>query len=367
MYDVLIIGGWAAWLFSSIFMPKELKKAIIEKNENPWKKVILSGWERCNVSNIDIEPEEDYFWENTKAMYNILSKFSNYDLINWIEENWVKTKIEDNGRVILASESSKELLQLLVNKSQENNTELITFQDVQNITKEDNYFIVKTLTNEFKSKAVVVSTWGKSYHQVGTTWVGFDIAKKFWIEMTQPYKWLCWVETMEDLSELSWSTITLITQFIDNKKVIYDEKRSFLFTHWWVSGPAIFNWVIKLWEHLRKLWIKEAQETQYICDNIKLKLIFDLDNSTKRVNQFFDLDESNNSTILNIKKIRDRKEAKVTWGWVKISELNNHFESKKIPGLYFIGEVLDLTWKTWGYNLQLSWSTGYICGSSFKL
>ena len=85
IYDIIVIGSGAAGMFACIHSPKELKKLLLEKNNALGKKVLLSGGERCNVSNISIDPEEDYFGKNKKALFSLFKKFSNYDMISWLE------------------------------------------------------------------------------------------------------------------------------------------------------------------------------------------------------------------------------------------------------------------------------------------
>lgn len=82
IYDVLMIWAWAAVMFTAIHIKKELKKCILEKNKRFGTKVLMSWGERCNVSNIDIEAERDYFWKNTKALHSLFKRFSNYDMID---------------------------------------------------------------------------------------------------------------------------------------------------------------------------------------------------------------------------------------------------------------------------------------------
>jgi hypothetical protein len=100
--------------------------------------------------------------------------------------------------------------------------------------------------------------------------------------------------------------------------------------------------------------------------NIYIKVTFALENAPKRIVTFFWLDnEENREQILELQDYRTWKEAKVTWGGVNIDELDKNLQSKIVPWLYFAGEILDITGKTWGFNLQLSWTTGYVVGKSF--
>lgn len=370
IYDVIIVWWWAAWLFASINMPKNLNKIILEKNPKPWVKVLLSWGERCNVSNIDIDPERDYFSLNKQVVKSLLSKFSNYDMIDWLEKNWVQTQIEDRWRIILKSWDSKQLLELLIKKANSNWTKIYSWIDVLDINiKEinwENIFDLKTNKWSYATKNVIISTWGRSFYQVWTDWWWYRIAEKFWIKLVEPYKALCGITTRKNLSDLSWSTLKLTLEIFDKDKMIYHENWSFLFTHWWISWPITFNAIIRTWEYLREKWINQDKEELYIRENIKAKLTFDIETITKKVKWFFNINKENLSIILDIQEFRSWKEAKATGWWINTKELKNNFESKKIPGLYFIGEVLDITGKTWWFNLQQAWSSWFICWNSFK-
>lgn len=364
MYDVAIIWAWASGIFAGIHAPKNLKKVLLEKNNKLWVKVLLSGGERCNVSNIDINPEEDYFWKNKKALLGLFKKFSNYDMMSWLEERGIETQIEDRGRIILKSWKSVELVNLLTSELQKNNCEIITNFPATRIEKNGDIFTIYSEEKKIEAKKVIIATWGKSFAQVGTDGWGYKIAESFWIEVVTPYKWLCWLVTREDLSSISWSTLMLTLEIYDTNKLIYSEYGSFLFTHFWLSGPLIFNGVLKIGEHLRNLGVWSDNEVSYIKENISIKLVFDTEKLTKRVEKFFELTEEKMDAILHINDLRSWSEAKVTGGWVLLDELSNTFESRKVPGLYFIGEVLDVTGKTGWFNLQSAWSEGYVVGKS---
>ncbi|NCP76557.1 hypothetical protein GW830_00200 [bacterium] len=318
------------------------------------------------MTNIDITPEDDYFGENIKAIHSLLSKFSNYDMIDWVEKHGITTCVEDRGRVILESGKSKDLLDLLVRESTKNGTEIRTRFDITKIEKTNDIFRVHGNDGSIvEGKNLIIATGGKSFSQVGTDGFGYMIAKQFGIEIVDPYRGLCGMVTKEDLSGLSGSTLDLTLSLFDGKKLLYDEKGSFLFTHTGLSGPIVFNAVIAVGEHLRKLGIKESQQKSYFNENITIKLTFNEESMTKKVKSFFELDETKNEVIFHLSDLKSWEEAKVTGGGIKLSELTNVFESKKIEHLYFIGEVLDLTGKTGGFNLQQAWATGYVCGKGF--
>lgn len=357
IYDFVVVWWWAAWIFSTIFAWKDLKKIILEKNKNLGIKVLLSGWERANLTNIEIEPTRDYFWQNSKVMISILKRFSQYDTISFFEENWVRLVEEDRWRIILESWNSSELLNILMNKSRENKTEFKTNFDVISIDKKDGLFYIKSSSWEIVMwKKVLISAWWKSFFQVWTEWDSYNFASDFWVKVINPYKALSAFVTFQDLSELSWvsqtATITLIDKNLN--KEVYQETGPLLFTHFGISGPIVFNSSCALWTYLNKKQIFDNYE------DINVNLSFRLDSTPKRVLKKFALDEENNNINLTIQNLRSWREAKLTWWWVLLDELDNIFQAKNTQWLYFAWECLDITWKTGWFSLQLAWSTGYI-------
>ncbi len=361
MYDIIIVGAGASWLMCGIFAPKNAKKLIIEKTAYIAKKVFLSGGERCNFSNMYIDLEEDYFGKNKKFLFSVFSKFSNYDMIDFLEKNGIKTKVEEHGRILLDSNKSTDIIDLLVDKIRDNNVDLELNTELLDIKKKWNIFHLETNNWIYQTKKLVIATGGRSFPQVGTTGDSYRIAEGFGLKLIEPYKWLCGLTTKKDLSSLSGSSTITTVVLWDKENKLYSQTSPLLFTHWGISGPCIFNITLKLWEYLRAKWIKSAQEDKYIRDNIKISFQLEEDITTKKLKWFFPIDEE---IFLEIQNIRGWKEAKVTGGGVLVDEITSEFESKKVSWLYFIWESLDITGKTGGYNLQFAWSSGYICGSS---
>lgn len=369
-YDIIIIWAWAAWLFAWINLPKNSKKLILEKNDKPWIKVLLSWWERANVSNMDIEPERDYFTQNKKSLLSVFKKYNQWDIMSFFATNWVNIVEEDRSRLILESWDSKELLELLLRLAKKNNCEIRCKQDVKNISVVDNWIYEITIESweKYQAKNIIVSTWWKSFFQVWTTWEWYNFAETLWIKVVIPYRTLCWMSTKRDLSEVSWVSCNLKMTLMDNKtkKNVYYEEWPMLFTHFWISWPIIHNVSNAIWEYLNKIWLEENDFEKYILDNMSLNLIFDLEKTPKRLIKFFEITEENNEVNLELQNWRSWKEAKATWWWIDMNELDKNMQSKKYHGLYFIWEVVDVTWKTWWFNLQWAWSSAYVCSQSFK-
>lgn len=362
-YDIIIIWAWAAGLFTSIESPAFLSKLILEKNPSPWTKVLLSGWERANVSNIDIEVERDYFGQNKKSLISMFKKFNQYDTMWFFAENWVNLVEEDRWRLILESWDSKELLNILLKKSRENNTKIFTKMWVVDVMKNwEDFEVITQDGTRFTSKKLVITTGWKSFPQVGTTWDWYIWAEKFGHKIITPHRWLCWLVTKKDLSEISWVSVDLKLEVVSSisKKNIYSENWPFLFTHFWVSGPIVFNASVAIWEYLNKNNLLENS----LKSDIFIKLTFDLEKTPKRVIKFFHLNDENLEITLELQDYRSLKEAKVTEWWVSIDELTNNLESKIISGLYFGWEILDITGKTGWFNLQFAWTSWHIIGKN---
>lgn len=360
IYDIVVIWWWAAGLFTTIRAKKSLSKLILEKNKTMWIKVLLSGWERANVSNMDIEPVRDYFGQNTKAMISIYNSFTNWDLMWWFAEKWVNIVEEDRGRLILESWDSRELLDVLVRESKRNETEHRLNSEVLEIKKEWEFFTIRTTITEYKAKNVVITSGWRSFMHVWTTWDSYKFLESLGHKIAVPHRWLSWLITRQDLKEISWVSAKVSLEILDknNKKPIYSEVGPILFTHFWVSWPIIHNSWVAIWEYLnsKNIW-DEVEREEYLKENIIMKLDFDLDESSKSLKKFFELDEESKIREFNILSWRSWKEAKVTWGWVLLDEFDKNLESKIVKWLFVWWEALDLTWKTGWFNLQLAWSS----------
>lgn len=383
-YDIIIIWAGAAGLFTSIESPVSLRKLILEKNKNPWVKVLLSWWERANVSNMDIEPQRDYFGQNKKALISLFKSFNNYDIISFFSENGINIVEEDRGRLILESGDSKELLNMLVKLATKNNTKIECDAWVIDIMKTGKVFEI--LTQEwirYTCDKLVITTWWKSFSQVGTTGDGYVWAQNFGHTIITPHRWLCWLVSKKDLSEISGVSSNISLEVISSlsKKVVYKETWPLLFTHFWISGPIVFNAAVAIGEYINSLDLTEFIskldfskipenekidyiERNFIKDYITLKLSFDIENTPKRIIKHFDVTQENNEINLELQDYRTWKESKVTGWGIKLDELSNHLESKLIPWLYFAGEILDITGKTGGFNLQFAWTSGYVVGKN---
>lgn len=350
-YDIVILGGWASGLFCSVFLPKEMKKCILERSDRVWTKLLLSGWERCNLTNISVSPA-DYVGQNTKRLPSVFHAFSNEDMIRYLHEYGIETQVEATGKVYLKTGKAKQLRDFLLQQAEANATDIFFQQDVVRVTyfPDETYrFLISTKDATYHTKNLIVATGGKSFPQVGATGIGYELAEQFGLQLVAPRRALCGIETIEDLSALAGNTLDATIEILSWNKVVYQKQWSLLFTHWWISGPVVFDATLFLTK-----------------PDMKIRITFAMQTTNVKVSRFFHLSEKNNYITLWYKDLRPREEAKVTCGGVALDDLDQSFQSKKTPWLYFIGEVLDITGRSWWYNLQRVWSSSYVCAKWFS-
>ena len=358
IYDFITIWGGASGLFSNIFLPKKASKLLLEKNKTLWVKVLMSWWERANFTNMYTDPS-NYVSNNPKAIIGFLKRFSQYDTINFFEQHGVSWKVEDNGRVITASGHARDIVKVLINKAKSNNTIIYTQYAVEDVEYKNNMYVVKWKNFTFYTKNLIIAVWWKSYPQVWTDGFGFELAKKFGLKVYKPYKWLVWVVTKEKLSDFAGTTIEAKVSLFYKNKENFSQIGNVLFTHWWLSWPTIYNAVL-YWPDLDENPQDYKIKIQFLLKDGKIQ-------ATKRLKKAFNLSENNLEIEFNINSLKSWKEAKVTaWG-VHTNELTKFLESKKFPGLFFIGEVVDITGHTWWFNLQWAWSSGYCMAEKFRV
>ena len=193
MHDVIIIGWWASGLFCSLFLPKELKKCIIEKTDTLGSKVLLSWGERCNLTNIHLDPEMHYVGQSLKSLPSLFHNFGPEDMISYLNDHGIETKIEENWRVLLKSWKARQLVEFLVDESKNNETDFLLSHEVISITTAVSHnFVVTTSAGVYIAKQVIVATWGMTYPQVGASPFAYEMAEQLWLMLSKPHGALCW-------------------------------------------------------------------------------------------------------------------------------------------------------------------------------
>ena len=407
IYDVIVIGGGASGMMAAGTAAKEtLKTLLIERNGRLGKKLLITGKGRANITNAgDTESFIKSFGENGRFLYRALGEFSNSDLIAFFEGLGVKTKAERGGRVFPESDRSQEIVEALKTFLSKNKCEILLNSRVRSIKKQDASFSV-TLENGsvFNSKKVIVATGGLSYPLTGSTGDGYDFAKEFGHGVTGLLPALVPLETKEhfvkDLQGLALKNVS-VSAFSEGKKIA-EEFGEMLFTHFGVSGPIILSLSGTIVEGLkenRPVYISINFKPALSKEILTNRLLRELDSSgkafisnilktllpkalvpvflslsgispEKQAHQITKQDREKLYELLTdfrleIKSPRGYNEAIITSGGVSLKELDPYtMESKKVKGLYFCGEIIDIHGVTGGYNLQEAFSTGFLAAKS---
>ena len=401
MNTVIVIGAGAAGLIACGTAAKTADKVIlIERNDIIGKKLLITGKGRCNITNsAEIEDIIASYPHNGKFMYSALYTFTNDDIVNLLESMGVKTKVERGGRIFPVSDKSRDVVNALKKYALRENTKLVFAKVNKLIIENGKIKGVNTTKGDYFGDSVVVCTGGKSYPKTGSTGDGYMFAKQAGHTVVEPKPSLVPIVTAEkwtaELMGLSLRNISLTAYNSKNKKV-FSDFGEMLFTHFGISGPVVLSMSVHLKEQEKyriEIDLKPALNEEQLDDRILRD--FEKYNKKHLINSLDDLlpkalipviinlsgieQHRQTGTItreermklaallkhlpLTFKGFRPIDEAIVTSGGVKVSEINpSTMESKKVSGLYFAGEVIDIDGYTGGYNLQAAWSTGYLAG-----
>lgn len=414
MRNTLIIGGGPAGLMAAIASSKNGDKVtIIEKMHSCGKKLLITGKGRCNITN---NAQMDKFMENTptnaKFLYGVFNNFTNKDIIELLENEGVKTKVERGERVFPVSDRAQDVLNALLHILKKQNVEILTNSTVKRIIIDNEKNVLgMELDNrkEIKADKIILATGGKSYPVTGSTGDGYKLAKDLGHTITKiepslvpltSYDGVC-----KELQGLSLRNVAIKLYICD--KVVYRDFGEMLFTHFGVSGPIVLSassYLVKTKNieeilksnkveieiDLKPALTEEKLDTRILRDfeeqkNKQFKNSLDKllpqklipiiiektnINENKKVNEITKQERQKLVNELkhfkiNINGTRPIEEAIITSGGVDVKEINpKTMESKLINGLYFAGEIIDVDCLTGGYNLQVAWSTGYTAGIS---
>jgi len=411
MSNVIIIGGGAAGMAAGIAAAKQGHRVrIYEKNEKAGKKIYITGKGRCNLTNAcDTEELFAAVVHNPKFLYSSFYAFTNYDIMGLMEENGCPVKTERGNRVFPVSDKSSDVIRALTGCLKKLGVEICLREEVEHVESSDGRvrgIRLKKGHRFVEADAVIVATGGLSYPTTGSTGDGYRFAKDMGHTVTElspalvPFE-TKELETVRSLQGLSLRNISVRIE--DGGKVLYEEFGEMLFTHFGVSGPVLLSASSYVAGKLKKgpLTLSIDLKPALTKEQLDARILRDFDGiknkqfknalgqllpaklipvimeksgilPERQVNEITRqerrrLVEAIKNFQLTLTKLRDYNEAIITQGGVQVKEINaSTMESKKVQGLYFAGEVLDLDAVTGGFNLQIAWSTGYLAGSSVK-
>lgn len=375
-FDAIVIGGGAAGLFCAAEAGKLGKRVlVIERNAQVGRKILISGGGRCNFTNLDVTAE-NFVSRNPHFAKSALSRYTPHDFIELVRKHKIPYYEKKLGQ-LFCRESSRQIVEMLLAECRDGRVRIETGCSVESVEKTSNY-IVKTSGGTFESERLIVATGGLSFPKVGATDLGHRIARQFGIEV---------VETRPSLVPLvfkgeSFRDLAGISIDVGIETGVRSFRENILFTHRGLSGPAVLQ-ISNYWQKDRAVSIDllpdhnasellESNRTsqkridKLIANEIPEKVAARLfGHLGKRVNEMSDkqiavLATELNSWQVHFKDTEGYDKAEVTLGGVSTSEISSKtFESSKVPGLHFIGEVVDVTGWLGGYNFQWAWASGH--------
>ena len=401
-YDIIVIGGGPAGMFAAITAAKQGRKVLLlERNDRLGKKLLITGKGRCNVTNnCDVQEVMQNIPRNGRFLYSALTEYPPSRIMEFFENSGCPLKTERGSRVFPVSDKAQSILDALRSEMRRSGVTVKTAR-VKSIDTENNIVCgVVTQHETFETKAVILATGGVSYPTTGSTGDGYAMAKELGHTVVEPQGSLVPLETAgndcQDMQGLALRNVAV--KLVNAKgKVLFKDFGELLFTHFGVSGPTVLSASCHLKGEGCKLIIdlKPALEENKLNDRILRDLEMYQNRSMENaltdllprsmipvVLRRLEIDPQMQANSLTKQKRRAMvellkafpveitgkrpvAEAIITSGGVKVSEIDpKTMESKKVPGLYFAGEIIDCDAYTGGFNLQIAWATAYAAGMS---
>lgn len=382
-YDAIIIGGGAAGLFCAITAGKRGRRVlVIEHNAEVGRKIIISGGGRCNFTNLDTRAE-NFVSQNPHFCKSALSGFTQHDFVRLVEKHRIPYYEKKLGQ-LFCRENSRAIVEMLLAECRRARVDIRTGCSVDSIVK-DQDFETKTSHGSFRANALVVACGGLSFPKVGATDLGYRIARQFGLKIVETRPSLVGL-VLQGKSNAGLAGVSLDSNVSAAKHTF---RENILFTHRGMSGPAILQ-ISNYWQRPDPITVDMLPDTDAdslfrehrhgrrtvanFLGSVLPQRIADLiaaeTKLNKPLNQLSDREIQRLADAINRRQVRFSEtegygRAEVTLGGVSTDEISSKtMGSKKVPGLYFIGEVLDVTGWLGGYNFQWAWSSGFAAGNS---
>ena len=388
-YDVIIVGAGAAGLMCAAEAYKRgLRVLTLDQAEKVAQKIRISGGGRANFTNLYASPA-NFLSDNPRFCISALKRYTQHDFIALVDRHRIDWEERDHGQLFCKG-SAQQIIDLLLEEAR--GIEVRTAASVTGISREEDRFVLRTGRGDLTAPSLVIATGGPSIPKIGSSTFAYDVARQFGLNVIEP---------RPGLVPLTWDA-DMWSRFKDLSGVSLDAtvslgKTSFtealLFTHRGLSGPAILQ-ISSYWRKgdtvtadlmpgtdlfalLRELRKNEPRR------DIRTVLAWHLPNRLAQT--FSDWTSSTgrlaDTSDRNFRLLADRinrwqvtplgteglRTAEVTVGGVDTKELSSQtMEARNVPGLYFIGEAVDVTGHLGGFNFQWAWSSGYACGQAVQ-
>ena len=389
-FEVIVIGAGAAGLMCAIEAGKRNKKVlIIEHSSKIAEKIRISGGGRCNFTNL-YSNSENFLSNNKHFCKSAFSKYTQNDFIDLVKKHKIKFHEKKFGQ-LFCDNSAKDIIKMLITECEIQKVEISLNTEIKSVIREENLYILETENKvKFICSSLVIATGGLSIPKIGASDYGYKIANQFNLKVTNLYPALVPLTFKDDILEFCKSLAGVsIEASVKINKTIFNE--GLIFTHRGISGPSILQ-ISSYWKPDRSIEVnllplnsmdKTLKErrvktpkqniSNVLSDFLPNKLAMAI-TSLLKTNQ--KIGEASNSTLNKISNFINKlnvlptgtegyRTAEVTLGGIDTNEINSAtMECKKYSGLYFIGEVVDVTGHLGGHNFQWAWSSGYVAGQN---
>lgn len=385
--DVLVLGGGAAGLMCAIEAARRGRKVlVVDHAKRPADKIRISGGGRCNFTNLNCTPA-NFLSQNPRFCVSALKRYTQQDFLALVEKHRISWHEKTLGQ-LFCDHSAKDIIRMLLDELEAAGGALQLETGIHAVEKPDDWFSLATSKGPLKARSLVVATGGPSIPKMGATGFGYDLARQFGLDVVQPRAALVpltFSDANKDLcARLSGISVDACVSF---GKTVFRE--GLLFTHRGLSGPSILQ-ISSYWKEGHPISVDLLPQTD----------VFDVLRGARRESPKQDLRTALTQLLPNrlaeelarafslggrladqsdkvLRRASDQlnrwqltpvgtegyRTAEVTLGGVDTKELSSKtMESSKVPGLYFIGEVVDVTGHLGGFNFQWAWSSGHAAG-----
>jgi predicted Rossmann fold flavoprotein len=385
VYDAIILGAGAAGLFCAAIAGQRGRRVLVlELSDRPGKKILISGGGRCNFTN-RVVSASDFLSSNPHFAKSALARFTPRDFVALVEKHRIPYHEKTLGQ-LFCDRQARDILSLLEEECRAGNVEMQLGCNVQKVTK-DTRFCVETGQKTLESTTLVVATGGLSIPKMGATGLGYRIAGEFGLKVEPPYPALVPL-TFNEEDRRQWCDLAGVSAEVTAAFGKHAFREKALVTHRGLSGPAILQ-ISSYWARpgarkpeskaIRLDLLPEVNFAQMVearraaGDRSAVKTLLAEKVMRRLAERWLEV-ESFAQPTPSLRRLEERlhawtltpsgtegfEKAEVTGGGVSTADLDSRtLESRNVPGLFFVGEVVDVTGHLGGYNFQWAWSSAY--------
>jgi len=381
-FDVVVLGAGAAGLMCAIEAGKrERRVAVLERAERPGKKILISGGGRCNFTNVHCRPE-NFLSSNPHFAKSALARYTPANFIALVEKHGIPYHEKALGQ-LFCNRSARDILGMLEAECRDAAVSIFLNTNIQQVERTTD-FVVRAANAEFRAPVLVVATGGLSIPKIGATSLGYDLARQFGLAIREPWPGLVPL-TLSDEDRSRYCDLAGVSAEVVAACAGQQFREKMLVTHRGLSGPAILQ-VSSYWKKPQPILIDLAPECEVTASFRDSKTPRNLVTLRTELRKFLphrfadrwldahppiswtnhalaNLERETHTWAISPAGTEGYEKAEVTAGGVDTDELSpKTMESRNIPGLFFIGEVVDVTGHLGGFNFQWAWASGAAAG-----